>query len=169
MGASDAQLVGNWAARIAPALLADEHRYGDMWDLDEIFWKTYPAPWDVHRAIQAFEHLVSICSAWSSELVATFVINLVQSAALNIHPSRVDKLESLDVSPHQPPALGLGKKWRPAQVTYEHYRVPIRQQFVDVSSGGVFAHYECWRTAQAMTAREPYSRAIILQHWAEQG
>jgi len=160
--------VVDFAARVAPTLMEAGNRYGDMWDLDEIFWKTYPAPWDVERALRAFRLLVASYGEWASRLVAILTINLTQSTVLDSRTPDLSAPVSLDVSSFQPPALGFGKRLRPALITYEHYRVPLAQELVTVESGEVRAYYECWRTSEAMGLGEPYSRAVMLQHWASE-
>jgi hypothetical protein len=162
---SDNALVRELAARVGPALVLADERYGDMWDLDEVFWEAYARPWDISRAIDAFRYLVGSYAEWASHLVATLVINLRQSPTLDHAAPNPLTLDALDVSQDHPPSIGFGKVLRPASITYEHYRVPINQQFVVVTPGEVRAYYECWRTAAAMQASEPYDRALVFQHW----
>lgn len=164
---SDVQLLRKAVSRIASDLTSNPDRHSDIWDLDEIFWKSYPKPWDVDRAVHAFTTVIECYSPWSEQLAAILQIWLGQVDVLQIEaPSLID-MTGLDISPYHPPSVGLIKKVRPIPAPYEMYRSPISQQLVNVQDGEIRAYYECSRTPEAQAAGEPYDCIVIFQHWAK--
>jgi hypothetical protein len=164
--AADSDLIRELVSRIAPALVADPNRYSELWDLDEVFWKDYPKPWDLGRAAQAFAALVNCYSPWSSPLAANLQIWLEQASDLVAAAPEMDSMESLDVSIEHPPGIGLSKKIRPQlPVRYERYQRPVQQAVIQVSSGEIHAYYECFRMPDAINSDEPYDRIVVFQHW----
>jgi hypothetical protein len=164
---SDVQTVSELIHRIAPTLASDLDRYADTWDLDEVFWKDYPKPWNADRACRAFEAVIGSYQPWSSTLLATCQIWLTQSNQLRVDaPILIGDLESLDLSSYHPPSVGLAKKVRPMYAIYEAYRVPVPQQLIDPQDGQIRAYYECFRTHEAQAAGEPYDRVVVFHHWS---
>ena len=163
---SDVHPVRDLVSRIAPVLASDPDRYTDMWDLDEVFWKDYPKPWDLDRACRAFEAVISSYKPWSGQLVATFQIWLRQSDQLLVEAPILTSADSLELSPNHPPAVGFAKKIRLMHGIYEAYRVPVPQQLVNHQDGDIRTYYECFRTPEAQAAGEPYDRIVVFSHWS---
>jgi hypothetical protein len=160
----DAQTVSELISRISPILVAAPDRHADLWDLDQVFWEDYPKPWDVERALRSFTAAADAFLPWSDQLVVTLQIWLQQTDVLRVEAPSVSSVTSLDVSSYRPPAVGLVKKSWLVPV-YEVYRVPVSHHLVDAVGGQVRAYYECFRTAEAQAANEPYDRIVMFQHW----
>lgn len=160
----DRELIQGLVFKISPALVADSGRYSELWDLDEIFWKDYPKPWSIERALGAFDSLIECYSPWSGQLIASLQIWLGQTINLVATAPKLDLVTSLDVSTNHPPSVVLSKRIRPVPVPYEMYRVPVHQYIMHPREGEVRAYYECFRTFEALSMDEPYDRIIVLQH-----
>jgi hypothetical protein len=161
---NDGVAIRDLANRIAPTLIADESRYSDLWDLDEVFWESYPRPWNIQRAMEAFAQIVDIYKPWAGQLAAVLQIWHTQTEDLS---RAVPLIEGtlIDINPVHPPTVGFVKRVRKIPAPYEHYQSPFRQRLVKCSWGTVHAYYECFRTAEAIAGNEAYDRVLVFSHW----
>jgi hypothetical protein len=160
---TDAALIRDLAHRMAPALAAEPGMTADLWDLDEIFWQDYPKPWNVGRAVEAFQALIEYYEPWAKQLVALLQIWLPQTQNLCTEIPVLGEDILVDVSLDRPPAIGLMRKVRDLRPPYEHYQIPIQQSILRPLRGAIQAYYECFRSDEAAAMGEQYDRVLIFR------
>jgi hypothetical protein len=160
---TDATLIRDLAHRLAPALTAEPGRTADLWDLDEIFWQDYPKPWNVERAVEAFQALIEYYEPWAKQLVALFEIWLPQTQSLCTESPALSGVIPANASLDRPPAIGLMRKIRDLRAPYEHYQMPIQQGIVRPPWGAIQAYYEYFRSDEAAAMGERYDRVLIFR------
>jgi hypothetical protein len=160
----DDQAVEELIQRVAPTLISDSDRYTELWDLDELFWKNYPRPWNIDRAFQAFLVAIDSYAQWANLLVVGLQLWLTQTATLCTEAPSLDGAKVLSVNEAHPPGISISKKARPSVPTYELYRRPVEQNLIRPPWGEIEAQYDCFRTRQAMAADEPYDRVVVFWH-----
>lgn len=145
-------------------MIKEPRRFSESWDLDQIFVNEYQYPWDLERALTAFNEVVELCRNETTDLLASLIIHLVQSPILEIKPPVFESLNDLDIDVQHPPSLLVQKAVHPDPPATEMFRLPIEIGNTYLVNNSVHAYYVSWRSRQAQRLGEVYDREMVISY-----